>query len=68
MILKAAQDFGLDLSNCILVGDKESDMKAASTAGVGHKVLFRPEEEGGDAPTRADCVVSDLETVLDLVN
>jgi D-glycero-D-manno-heptose 1,7-bisphosphate phosphatase len=68
MILKAAQDFGLDLSNCILVGDKESDMKAASTAGVGHKVLFRPEEEGGDAPTRADYVVSDLETVLDLVN
>jgi D-glycero-D-manno-heptose 1,7-bisphosphate phosphatase len=67
MILKAAQDFDLDLSNCILVGDKESDMKAARTAGVGHKVLFRPEEANGDTPTRADYVVSDLKTVLDLV-
>jgi D-glycero-D-manno-heptose 1,7-bisphosphate phosphatase len=68
MILQAARDFDLDLPNCILVGDKESDMKAAQTAGVGHKVLFRPEEKGADdAPTRSDYIVSDLTTVLELV-
>ncbi|MBK8163337.1 MAG: HAD family hydrolase [Gammaproteobacteria bacterium] len=66
MIIKAAQDFDLDLSNCILVGDRESDMKAAQTAGVGHKVLYRP-EGGIDAPTRADYVVNELNTVLELV-
>ncbi|MCC6206721.1 MAG: HAD family hydrolase [Gammaproteobacteria bacterium] len=66
MILKAAQDFDLDLSNCILVGDRESDMKAARTAGVGHTVLYRPEEEP-DIQTRADYVISDLGTVLELV-
>jgi len=67
MILKAARDFDLDLSNCILVGDRESDMKAAQTAGIGHKVLYRPEDIGDDASTRADYIVSDLTTVLDLV-
>lgn len=66
MIIKAAQDFDLDLSNCILVGDRESDMKAAQTAGVGHKVLYRP-EGGIDTPTRADYVVNELNTVLELV-
>lgn len=67
MIIKAAQDFDLDLSNCILVGDRESDMKAAQTAGVGHKVLYRPDDKGDDTPTCADYIVSDLGTVLDLV-
>lgn len=66
MIIRAAQDFDLDLSNCILVGDRESDMKAAQTAGVGHKVLYRPEGEI-DTPTRADYIVNELNTVLDLV-
>lgn len=66
MILKAAQDYDLDLSNCILVGDRESDMKAAQTAGVGHKVLYRPDKDS-DVQTRADYVVSDLTTVLELV-
>lgn len=67
MILKAARDFDLDLSDCILVGDRESDMKAARSAGVGHKVLYRPDEQADDAPTRADYVVGELKTVLDLV-
>lgn len=67
MILQAARDFDLDLSDCILVGDRESDMKAAQTAGIGHKVMYRTDEDGDDAPTRADYVVSDLKTVLDLV-
>ncbi|MGE3488203.1 MAG: D-glycero-alpha-D-manno-heptose-1,7-bisphosphate 7-phosphatase [Nitrospira sp.] len=66
MIIRAAQDFDLDLSNCILVGDRESDMKAAQTAGVGHKVLYRPEGDT-DVPTRADYIVNELNTVLDLV-
>ncbi len=68
MILRAAQDYDLDLPNCILVGDRESDMKAAQTAGIGHKVLYRPEEDSdSDVRTRADYVISDLTTVLELV-
>ncbi len=35
MILEAKNKFDLDLSSCILIGDKESDIKAGIAAGVG---------------------------------
>jgi len=40
MILKAARDLSLDLSESILVGDKESDLQAATAAGVGSIFLL----------------------------
>ena len=38
MILRAKADFGLELSQCVLVGDKESDIAAGRAAGVGHNL------------------------------
>lgn len=35
MLLRAAEKHGLDLGRSIMIGDKDSDMKAASQAGVG---------------------------------
>lgn len=43
MILKARDDFGLQLSDSVLVGDKGSDIQAGLTAGVGHNILLAPE-------------------------
>jgi histidinol phosphatase-like enzyme len=43
MILRAARELALDLDRSILVGDKESDMLAARSAGVRYPVLL-----GGD--------------------
>lgn len=40
MLIKAEDEFGLDLSNSIIVGDKESDMEAGRRAGVGKLLLF----------------------------
>ena len=40
MILRAAQDWSLDLSASVLVGDKESDIEAGRRAQVGTLVLF----------------------------
>nr|WP_294795889.1 HAD family hydrolase [uncultured Mucilaginibacter sp.] len=34
MILKAKQDFDLDLSECVLFGDKQSDIDAGISAGI----------------------------------
>ncbi len=34
MILQAQKEFGLDLKNSILIGDKESDFEAAINAGI----------------------------------
>lgn len=36
MILQAQREFNLDLQNSILIGDKQSDLEAATNAGVGH--------------------------------
>jgi D-glycero-D-manno-heptose 1,7-bisphosphate phosphatase len=35
MLLRAAKKHGLDIGNSIMIGDKDSDMQAASKAGVG---------------------------------
>jgi D-glycero-D-manno-heptose 1,7-bisphosphate phosphatase len=40
MFLQAAADLGIDMAASIMVGDKESDMRAGLAAGVGTLVLF----------------------------
>lgn len=42
MILRAEQDFHLDLSQCVLIGDKDSDLQAGHAAGVGHLIKLVP--------------------------
>lgn len=39
MILKAAAQYGLDLSRSMLIGDKQSDIEAGERAGVGRNIL-----------------------------
>jgi len=38
MILKARDDFALNLANSLLLGDKDSDLEAGRAAGVGHNL------------------------------
>ena len=40
MILRAAEEFDVDLSRSILVGDKETDVQAGIAAGVGINLLL----------------------------
>jgi D-glycero-D-manno-heptose 1,7-bisphosphate phosphatase len=44
MIMKAREDFGLDLVNSVLVGDKDTDIEAGRAAGIKHnlKLLHPP--------------------------
>jgi D-glycero-D-manno-heptose 1,7-bisphosphate phosphatase len=45
MILKAQQDFGLDLARSVLIGDKDSDMAAGRSGGIRHLLkLVHPSE------------------------
>jgi D-glycero-D-manno-heptose 1,7-bisphosphate phosphatase len=46
MILRAKEDFNLDLADSLLIGDKGSDMEAGRTAGVGYNVLLAPDMAG----------------------
>lgn len=47
LILRAASEHDIDLSESILVGDKLSDIAAASAAGVGRAILVRGEGVDG---------------------
>jgi D-glycero-D-manno-heptose 1,7-bisphosphate phosphatase len=44
MLLEAAQEHGIDLQASVLVGDKDSDMQAGVSAGVGTCILFGGEQ------------------------
>lgn len=64
MILRAARDLGLDLAQCVLVGDRLSDMQAAEAAGVGCRILFRTERSEPEAERLADRVADGLSGIL----
>jgi D-glycero-D-manno-heptose 1,7-bisphosphate phosphatase len=49
MLLRAARELKLDLSRSVLFGDKGSDLQAAASAGVPHRVLL-----GTDGATLPD--------------
>lgn len=48
MILRAAQDHGIDLPRSVMIGDKPSDAEAARAAGVGRIELVTPERQIGE--------------------
>lgn len=58
MLLKAAEDLCIDLANSLMVGDKDSDVKAAEAAGVGSICFFNNYEMHTLA-----CNVADLNAV-----
>jgi D-glycero-D-manno-heptose 1,7-bisphosphate phosphatase len=40
MLLQAQKDFDLDMSECIIIGDKERDMEAGLRAGINNLILL----------------------------
>jgi D-glycero-D-manno-heptose 1,7-bisphosphate phosphatase len=63
MILQAAREFDVDLSRSVLVGDKESDIQAGISAGVGFNILYDP--IGTDHPhsSKASAITGSLQEV-----
>jgi D-glycero-D-manno-heptose 1,7-bisphosphate phosphatase len=48
MLLQAIQDFDLDATQSIMIGDRETDMQAAMAAGVGRKILLDTDQFNAD--------------------
>ena len=48
MILKAVKEFDLDLSNSILIGDKDSDLEAGKAAGIKWNLKLSQERNDAD--------------------
>lgn len=58
MLLQAAQDFGLDLSSCFMVGDKPEDIEVIHK--VGGKGVFMQTGKKLDTKNKADFIAHDL--------
>lgn len=58
MLLKAAHDFGLDLSSCFMVGDKPEDIELIHK--VGGKGVLMQTEKYHDTGSLADFIAHDL--------
>jgi len=54
MLLDAAKDFNIDLSESIMIGDKQRDLEAAFRAGVLTRILFNSNEESKFATSVVD--------------
>ena len=57
MILQAAAEFDVDLSTSLLIGDKESDIRAAVAAGVRCNLLLVPDGTPRPDATAATAVI-----------
>ena len=66
MILAAQEQFCLDLESSIMVGDRHSDMVAALTAGVGTRILFRPQK--GESRSACTAITDHLSDIIPLIH
>ena len=51
MILQAIKEFDLDISKCVLIGDKDSDLEAGRRAGIPEPNLYKFTSNGGSPLT-----------------
>ena len=68
MIERAVKDFAIDLSASWLVGDKESDIKAALKAGIPNHVLVRSGHGVDETKTAAKHVRDSLKEAVSLLD
>lgn len=61
MILLAQEEFHLDLSRCLLIGDKETDIQAGINAGIPINILITSEQ---NPKTNATIVVQNLTDII----
>ena len=60
MILQARLSFDLDLSQCILVGDKEGDIQAGVNAGIAYNILVRSGHPINENHTQARLIIDSI--------
>ena len=67
MLLRAQQDWQIDLSASVLVGDKESDIQAGLCAGVSQNILVRSGHDIDEANTQASAIADSIADVPQIV-
>lgn len=65
MLTQAIRELDIDPAASIMIGDRETDMRAAAAAGVGHKILVRSGERiSPEAEKSADQVWNSLKDAI----
>ncbi len=67
MIFKARDDFDLDLGASVLVGDKETDIQAGRTAGVGTNILVKS-GHAIEGESKADLIIDSIKQLPAALN
>jgi D-glycero-D-manno-heptose 1,7-bisphosphate phosphatase len=67
MLLEAARDLALSLSESYMVGDKPIDAEAGTRAGVKATVLLQPEDAGNESASWATTVAKNFREVAEFI-
>ena len=67
MFLNARDRFDIDMESSIVIGDKESDLQAAASAGVGHAFMVRSGHTVSQACIAGVSILDDLFAVACLL-
>lgn len=68
MLLDAKKDFGIELKNSYLIGDKESDILTGKRAGCRTVLVLSGHiKDPGDCKTRPDLIAKDLKEAAELI-
>jgi D-glycero-D-manno-heptose 1,7-bisphosphate phosphatase len=68
MILKAAEELGIDLERSVLVGDKEIDIEAGHKAGVGRNYIVKTGHDVDEGNTNATDGLHGIKDLLGLTD
>ena len=67
MFVQAASDFGISLTDSVLIGDRMSDIEAAAAAGIRFRIWLARQEAGGPAQAPSHAIAADLGAALRLI-
>lgn len=67
MLEEAQKEFDLDLSQSILIGDKETDIEAGITANIGMNILVRSGCEINEKSSKADLIINSIRELQYLI-
>jgi len=60
LFLDAKDKYDIDMDNSWMVGDKETDVKAANSAGISQTVLVRSGHDINESGSRATCILDSI--------
>lgn len=68
MILQAKEEFDIDLTESILIGDKETDIEAGINAGLKINILVGKSHKYNEIDIKADYIINNIKDIIRLLD